>query len=43
MATITAESKGIYAKLVVTEQSQSIDSNTTVLAWQVYMWNTTGT
>lgn len=43
MATITAESKGIYAKLVVTEQSQSIDSNTTTLAWQVYMWNTTGT
>lgn len=43
MAAITAESKGIYAKLVVTEQSQSIDSNTTVLAWQMYMWNTTGT
>lgn len=43
MATMTAESKGIYAKLVVTEQSQSIDSNTTTLAWQVYMWNTTAT
>ena len=38
--TISAESKGIYAKLVITEQSQSIDANVTILAWQVYMWNT---
>lgn len=43
MAVITAESRGIYVKLVVTEQSQSIDTNTTILTWHLYMWNTTAT
>lgn len=33
-------SGGVYAKLVVTEQSQSIENNTTTLLWQFYMWNT---
>jgi len=42
MATFkTAASNGIYAKLVITEQSQSIENNTTTLKWEVYMWNTT--
>lgn len=40
--TLTSNSKGIYSKLVLTEQSQSIDNNSTVLLWQFYMWNTTG-
>lgn len=40
--TLTSNSKGIYGKLVLTEQSQSIDNNSTVLLWQFYMWNTTG-
>ena len=42
MATFkTAASNGIYAKLVITEQSQSVENNTTTLKWEVYMWNTT--
>lgn len=42
MATFkTAASNGIYAKLVITEQSQSIENNTTTLKWEVFMWNTT--
>lgn len=41
MATFTANSNGIYAKLVVTEQSQSVANNTTTLLWEIYMWNTT--
>lgn len=40
--TLTSNSKGIYSKLVLTEQSQSIDNNSTVLSWQFFMWNTTG-
>lgn len=39
--TLTSNSKGIYSKLVLTEQSQSIDNNSTALSWQFYMWNTT--
>ena len=38
--TLTAVSNEIYAKLVVTEQSQSVENNTTTLLWQIYMWNT---
>lgn len=36
----SAASSGIYAKLVVTEHSQSIANNTTTLLWELYMWNT---
>lgn len=36
----SAASSGIYAKLVLTEQSQSVANNTTTLSWQLYMWNT---
>lgn len=39
--TISADSRGIKAKLIVTEASQSIDNNQTVLSWYVYMWNPT--
>ena len=39
---VYAQSRGIYAKLVVTEQGQSVDNNQTTLGWAVYMWNPTG-